>query len=80
MNRKVHMQHDQPAGHQIDKIQPGQESKLASDSKNSKTNKPTLNPEWLGVCSSSGTLMFRNIKTKEKYIEELGHNDFKNLR
>ena len=36
MNLKFHMKHDQTAGLQTDKIQPGQESKMATNLKNSK--------------------------------------------
>ena len=36
---KFHMQHDQTAGLQNDKIQAGRESKMAAVTKNSKTNK-----------------------------------------
>ena len=39
MNLKFHMQHDQTAGLQTCKSQPGQESKTAANIKNSKTIK-----------------------------------------
>ena len=49
MNLKFHMKHDQTAGLQTDKIQPGQESKMATNLKNSKTIKIILSPEWHGI-------------------------------
>ena len=42
MGLKFHMQHDQTSGLQNDKNQPGRESKMATDAKNSKTNKVYL--------------------------------------
>ena len=39
MSLKFHMQHDQTAGFQTCKSQPGRESKMATDTKNSKTIK-----------------------------------------
>ena len=39
MTLKFHMQHDQIAGPQTDKIQPSQESKMAADTENSRTIK-----------------------------------------
>ena len=39
MNLKFHMQHDQTAGLQTYKSQLGRESKMAADTKNSKTIK-----------------------------------------
>ena len=55
---KFRMQHDQTAGLQSDKIQPGKESKMAFVTKNSKTNKINLFSRtvwciWLKVCMAN---------------------------
>ena len=77
------MQHDQTAGLQTCKCQPGQESKMASSTKISKTIKINLFSQmaWLLSifgrnfgCSSSGTLVFIDIKIK-KSVAKSGHND-----
>ena len=49
MALKFHMQHDQSVGHENDKIQPGQDSKMAADAKDCKTNKSTTSAERLGI-------------------------------
>ena len=41
------MQHDKTSGFQNDKIRRSQESKMAVDAKNSKTNKISFSQEWL---------------------------------
>ena len=49
MNFNFHMQHDQTAGLQTCKSQSGRESKMAADTRNSKTIKINCSPEWLGI-------------------------------
>ena len=46
---KFHMQHDQTAGLQTVKIQPGRESKMEADTKHCKTIKINFSPEWFGI-------------------------------
>ena len=55
MNLKFHMQHDQTAGFQTYKSQPGRESKMAAITKNSKTIKINFFSRmawdiWLKLC------------------------------
>ena len=71
MNLKFHMQHDQTAGLQICKSQSGPESKMATNTKNSKTikinlflqNRLVYLAEILYVLS--GTLVLSDIKMKK---------------
>ena len=71
MNLKFHMQHDQTAGLQTCKSQPGRESKMAANTKNSKTIKINFFSRmawyygWNFVCSITGTLVFMNINMKK---------------
>ena len=81
------MQHDQTPGFQIGKIHYSRDSKIAADTKNSKTIKINFFSRmawyiWLKFCCSiSGTLMFSVVKVKKKSVVELGHSDpFENLR
>ena len=46
---KFHMQHDQTAGLQNDKIQSGQESKMATATENNKINKLAFSPEQIQI-------------------------------
>ena len=70
MNIKFHMQHDQTAGLQTGKLQPSRESKMAADTKNSKTNKTNFFSRraeyvWLKFTwRMCGTLVFSDIKMK----------------
>ena len=73
MNLKFHVQHDQTAGLQTCKSQPGRESKMAPDTKNSKTIKINFFSRmawyiWLKFCMYyfiSGTLVLSDIKMKK---------------
>ena len=81
MKLKFHMQHDHTVGLLTCKSQPGGESKMAADSKNSHTIKVYFFSRmawyiWLKfLCSIGGTLVFSDIKMKKKTAAELGHSD-----
>ena len=68
---KFHMEHGLTPGFQNFKIGPGQESKMAAMTKNSKNNKIHSSPEQLGkigykfAWNISGTLVFKIINVKE---------------
>ena len=68
MNLKFYVQHDQTPGLRNGKIQPGRESKMAADTKNSKANKINIFFRLLGIFGRnferniSGTLVFSNFK------------------
>ena len=67
MSLKFHTQHDQTAGLQTCKSQPGRESKMAVHTKDSKTIKITFISEIGGnfVCIISGTLVLSDSKMKQ---------------
>ena len=66
------MQHDQTPGLQKGKIQPGRDSKMAANTKNSKIKKINFSPGWPGILgwnfalSISGALMFSVLKINKK--------------
>ena len=73
MNLKFHVQHDQTAGLQTSKSQPGREFKMAIDTKNSKTIKINFFSRiaWC-MAEITGTLIFSDIERKKKSVVELG--------
>ena len=81
MNLKYNMQHDQTAELYTCKSQLGRESKMAADTKNSKTIKIIFFSRmawyiWLKFCLLiRGTLVLRDIKMKKQSVAKKGHND-----
>ena len=71
MNITFHMQHNQTADLQTCKSQPGRESKMAVDTKSSKTIRINFSSRMAGyiwlkfVCNIYGTLLLSDIKMKK---------------